>query len=139
MQNSVLGSLLADFKYRTSRKLEQLDIELEWQVDMEADHLAIKPQTGLHLLRILQEAFTNILKHSGADKIHLSAEPVGDHFRIVIEDNGQFQPQAEAVEAGHGLRNMRSRAAKLGGSLDVEAIGSGGCRIILSFPCTASP
>jgi signal transduction histidine kinase len=139
MQNSVLGSLLADFKYRTSRKLEQLDIELEWRVDMDADQLAIKPQTGLHLLRILQEAFTNILKHSGADQIWLTAEPAEDSFRIVIEDNGQFEPQPEALNTGHGIRNMRSRAAKLGGSMDIEKAGSGGCRIILSFPCTASP
>jgi signal transduction histidine kinase len=62
-----------------------------------------------------------------------------DIFRIVIEDNGHFQPPAGALEAGHGIRNMRSRAAKLGGNLDIETIGSGGCRIILSFPCTASP
>lgn len=136
MQNNVLASLLADFKYRTSRKLEQLDIELDWQVAAEADDLPIKPQTGLHLLRILQEAFTNILKHSGADEIRFDARQHEKDFRVVIEDNGHFRPDTEAMNRGHGIRNMKSRAEKLGGSLDIEAIGSGGCRLILTFPLT---
>lgn len=136
MQNNVMASLLADFKYRTSRKLEQLDIELDWQVADEADELTIKPQTGLHLLRILQEAFTNILKHSGASEIHFDASQLADDFQVIIEDNGQFAPDNEAIKRGHGIRNMQSRAAKLGGNLDIEAIGSGGCRLILTFPLT---
>lgn len=134
MQNSVMASLLADFKYRTSRKLEQLDIDLDWQVSSEADNLAIKPQTGLHLLRILQEAFTNILKHSGASEIRFDARQQGEQFQISIEDNGHFTPHSEALQRGHGISNMKSRAAKLGGSLDIEAMASGGCRILLNFP-----
>lgn len=134
MQNSVMASLLADFKYRTSRKLEQLDIDLDWQVGNEADNLSIKPQTGLHLLRILQEAFTNILKHSGARSIRFQASQKGDAFLITIEDDGHFDPQAEAIQHGHGISNMKSRAAKLGGNLDIEQIASGGCRIVLNFP-----
>jgi signal transduction histidine kinase len=136
MQNNVLASLLADFKYRTSRRLEQLDIELDWLVAPEADALSIKPQTGLHLLRILQEAFTNILKHSGADEIRFRAGQQQDDFRIEIEDNGEFQPDTEAMSRGHGIRNMKSRAEKLGGSLDIEKISRGGCRLILTFPAT---
>ena len=136
MQNNVMASLLADFKYRTSRKLEQLDIELDWQVGPEADDLTIKPQTGLHLLRILQEAFTNILKHSGASEIRFDASQSDDDFRVVIEDNGQFVRDNEAMNRGHGIRNMHSRASKLGGSLDIETIGNGGCRLILTFPIT---
>jgi signal transduction histidine kinase len=134
MQNNVMGSLLADFKYRTSRKLEQLDIDLDWQVAGEADELAIKPQTGLHLLRILQEAFTNILKHSGANQIRFEASVEQSLFCIEIEDNGQFTPLDETDHTGHGIRNMKSRAAKLDGSLLIERMNAGGCRIVLNFP-----
>lgn len=136
MQNNVLASLLADFKYRTSRRLEQLDIELDWLVAPEADELSIKPQTGLHLLRILQEAFTNILKHASAGEIRFRARQQDDDFYIEIEDNGRFQPDTEAMNRGHGIRNMKSRAEKLGGSLNIENKGSGGCRLILTFPVT---
>ena len=134
MQNSVLSSLLADFKYRTSRKLEQLDVELNWQVADKADELAIKPQASLHLLRILQEAFTNILKHSGASQIHFEASEQDGVVNITIEDNGRFSPPQHDLHRGHGISNMKSRAGKLGGSLDIEQAASGGCRLILSFP-----
>lgn len=133
MQNSVLSSLLADFKYRTSRKLEQLDITLDWHVADEAENLNIKPQTGLHLLRILQEAFTNILKHAQADAIMFSASPSEQGFQIVIQDNGQFS-LANLNQQGHGITNMKTRAQKLGGSLIIEQSASGGCRIILDIP-----
>lgn len=133
MQNSVLSSLLADFKYRTSRKLEQLDIELDWYVDDEAENFNIKPQTGLHLLRILQEAFTNILKHAKADSIEFRAKQLKADFQILIQDNGQFSPDS-LNEQGHGISNMKTRAQKLGGNLDIEQPASGGCRIILTIP-----
>ncbi len=133
MQNSVLSSLLADFKYRTSRKLEQLDIELDWHVDDKAEQLNIKPQTGLHLLRILQEAFTNILKHAKASSIEFSAKQSPQGFQILIQDNGQFTPDSLNAP-GHGINNMKTRAKQLGGSLNIEQPASGGCRIILSIP-----
>ncbi|GAB4303779.1 MAG: hypothetical protein Kow0083_14760 [Methylophaga sp.] len=133
-QNNVMASLLADFKYRTSRKLEQLNMELDWEIGAEADDLTVKPQTGLHLLRILQEAFTNILKHARASHIRFRAYQVGTDFQITIEDNGHFQPDTEALRRGHGISNMKSRAAKLGGSLDIEKINTRGCRLILTFP-----
>jgi len=133
MQNSVLSSLLADFKYRTSRKLEQLDIELNWHVDDAAEHCNIKPQTGLHLLRILQEAFTNILKHAKANSIDFTAKQSKHGFQILIQDDGLFTPDS-LNEQGHGISNMKTRAKKLGGCLDIEQPASGGCRIILNIP-----
>lgn len=139
MQNSVMGSLLADFKYRTSRKLEQLDIDLDWQVASEAETLPIKPQTGLHLLRILQEAFTNILKHSGAANIHFSAAQTGENFQIIIEDDGYFAPQPDELNQGHGISNMKSRAARLGGQLHIGQKTPGGCQLILTFPLNSTP
>jgi signal transduction histidine kinase len=134
LQNSVMGSLLADFKYRTSKKLEQLDIELNWQVDAQADELGIKPQTGLHLLRILQEAFTNILKHAGASQIDFNAYREGQDFIISIEDDGTFNPQSEAIDRGYGINSMKSRAGKIGGRLELEKNTSGGCRVTLVLP-----
>lgn len=133
MQNSVLSSLLADFKYRTSRKLEQLDITLDWHVADQAENLNIKPQTGLHLLRILQEAFTNILKHANADSIVFSATPSEQGFQIMIQDNGQFTLD-NLNHQGHGITNMKTRAQKLGGNLVIEQSAAGGCRIILDIP-----
>jgi nitrate/nitrite-specific signal transduction histidine kinase len=133
MQNSVLSSLLADFKYRTSRKLEQLDIELDWHVDDGAENINIPPQTGLHLLRILQEAFTNILKHSQANHIQFTANIIDSDFKIIIQDNGEFDLK-QLHEHGHGITNMKTRAQKLGGDLEIEQPASGGCRIILVFP-----
>jgi signal transduction histidine kinase len=139
MQSSNLSNLLADFKYRISRRLEQLDIELEWSICMEADEMDISPQVGLHLLRILQESFTNTLKHAKATTIKLEVVAFNEGYKIIIEDDGEFNPPSEPEHAGHGLKNMYTRATKLGASLIIEKSAKGGCLLTLIVPKHTAP
>ncbi len=134
---NTLSILLADYKFSLSRKIENLDIELDWTMEDFAESVVLTPQQGLHLLRILQEAFTNILKHSGATNISFHTYEQNEHAVIVIEDNGSFLLR-EPEQMGHGLMNMKSRAQELGAELDISQSKRGGCRVIIVIPLPAT-
>jgi signal transduction histidine kinase len=89
----------------------------------------------LSILRIVQEAFANCLKHSAATRITvttgLSGEPGRDEkAHIAIIDNGRG---VEGTRVGRGLENMRRRAGTLGGTLKVSS-SAGGTEVLLIFP-----
>ncbi len=130
---NTLSALLADYKYSISRKVENLDIEIDWAMDDFTEDVQIKPSQGLHLLRVLQEAFTNILKHSGATLISFHIFQKNECAIIVIEDNGQFL-FCEADKAGHGIMNMKSRTQELGAELEITRSDAGGCCIMITIP-----
>lgn len=127
-----LMALLADFKYRQTRRLEAMNIELIWSVDDIADEVDLQPQQSLHLLRILQEAFTNILKHAHATQIKFSTFEHDHQMVISIIDNGQFTLTEE--EQGHGIPNMKWRAGQMSGSIEIGQSDGGGCSVVISIP-----
>ncbi len=86
---------------------------------------------GGELLRVVQEALTNVRRHSEADRVTVSLSATGDQLRIEVSDNGRgFDP--ENVEFGVGLRSMRERAGVLDGELRVESEPGNGTRVRLS-------
>ncbi len=137
IQSNTLPALLADFKYRINRKLDKMGINLTWELKDIPDNVVIEPQQSLHILRILQEAFTNILKHANASKIHISAHNIGGKIHIEIKDNGRNTSQNDA-KAGHGISNMKWRANELSGELEVKQEASNGYKVTLIIPMEIS-
>jgi signal transduction histidine kinase len=131
--NNSLDALLADLKYRTSKKLEQMNIKLVWRIDDVAESIVMTPQSSLHLLRILQETFTNILKHANATQIEFTLSDKTDFISIEIIDDGNFKPEPTATDNGLGLSNMKKRATFLGADLKVEQADNGGCRVSIKL------
>lgn len=130
---NTLSALLADFKYLISNKLEKMDIDLDWDVLALPDDVTIDPQQGLHILRILQEAFTNIMKHSNASTITFNATcDKTDLVTLIIQDNGQSSKQNQ--HTGHGLENIKWRAEQLSAQLTIDADPNQGFNITLSLP-----
>jgi two-component system nitrate/nitrite sensor histidine kinase NarX len=94
------------------------------------------PQVGARaqaeLLRIVQEALTNVRKHADATvvRVHVATD---DDLRISVSDNGRgFRP--EAVAGGFGLESMRQRAAIIGAGLEVASEPQNGTRVEISVP-----
>ncbi len=123
---------LADFRARLGRQLRRLDIELEWSIARLPEVSGVTPAHVLNVLRIVQEAVTNAIRHGQAARIAIVGEPEGaDGARIVVTNDGApFASQP----GGRGLDNMRRRAAQLGGAVAIEAWESGGARLVLSLP-----
>jgi two-component system nitrate/nitrite sensor histidine kinase NarX len=93
----------------------------------------------VQLLRILQEAFTNIRKHAHAGRAQVVFAVENDCLNINVQDDGWgFDPAtvAEDSDAHVGLRVMRERAAEIGGSIQVHSETGKGTRVVISMPIT---
>lgn len=79
------------------------------------------------VLRVLQEALSNALRHARAETIRVTLEQDGPTLRLVVEDDGVgLEGASHATGGGIGLRSMRERAARLHGELDVRQRPGGG-------------
>lgn len=97
----------------------------------------LPPSLEVQVLHIVQEALTNVRKHSDAQNVRvlLRCEDNGDHH-VLVEDDGQgieekvvSDPPGEHI----GLSIMRERAARLGGTLNIESDPGEGTRVELEF------
>jgi signal transduction histidine kinase len=80
----------------------------------------------------VQEALTNVARHSGAESASVIANRRGDRLRVVVEDDGcGFDPSAPSERLG--LPGVRERVALLGGSLHIESDAAGGTTVIVEL------
>jgi signal transduction histidine kinase len=116
--------VLGNFRYRIEQRLKGRGIELDWQVNELPRFSNLTAQSVLHVLRILQEAFANVLKHAQASavKVTTGVDASGGNAYIRLHDNGIG---FVGDRAGYGLRNMRQRARMLGGDLDIQSSSVG--------------
>ena len=77
-------------------------------------------QAAVNLYRIAQEATANAVRHSGAAHIHISVEGNSEGFLLTVEDDGCGIGDWAKESAGLGIKSMVSRAAMLGGELEIS-------------------
>jgi signal transduction histidine kinase len=98
---------------------------------------AFEPLVEVELLRILQEALTNVRKHAGVGCVKITFAVEDGRARVTIRDDGQgFDPQAPSAKSGErvGLRVMRERAEEVGGSLRVHSEPGEGTEVVVEVP-----
>jgi signal transduction histidine kinase len=88
------------------------------------------------LLRIMQEALNNILKHAHAKHVDIQLFKHDKQLVITIEDDGRGFDETNH-QAGIGLANMRARAESLDGTMEVSSKPGQGTSILLTIPHTA--
>ena len=89
----------------------------------------------LILYRVVQEALSNVVRHSGATMVNVAVHAEGSEVVAAVEDDGDgFDPTRVGGGAGLGLLGMRERAASIGGSMRVESAPGSGTRVWLSIP-----
>lgn len=86
-----------------------------------------------NIRRVLNEALSNIIKHSQADRVYLEINPLDDKLSIKLTDNGQCR-QGDGFSGGYGMQTMKKRIEQLGGKIRIEACQPHGCQIQLSIP-----
>ncbi|MEU8749305.1 sensor histidine kinase [Streptomyces chartreusis] len=106
-------------------------------VDVEGEPPRLAPGTDLAAFRIVQEALTNVVRHSGSRhaRVHLDHGD-GATLRLRIDDDGPATG-ADAGGSGNGLAGMRERAAALGGTIEAGVRGDGGFRVLAVLPLKA--
>jgi len=132
-ENADLAAQLAPLRHRLGRLMELADIDSHWQVEG-LDGIELGTARSLDLLRLMQEALTNVFKHSGARRVVVRLECIDDLLRLRIDDDGQgMGTQASKDAGGAGLASMRVRAGRLGGRLRIHSDASG-TGLQLEFP-----
>ncbi|HZA26134.1 MAG TPA: sensor histidine kinase [Actinomycetota bacterium] len=88
--------------------------------------------------RIIQEALTNVLKHSTATRVEVTLAYLDDALEVTINDNG-VPTRAASRGLGHGLIGMRERVSVFGGSISTGASPTGGWEVRAVLPSDSSP
>lgn len=96
-----------------------LDFEPAVRLDGPIDE-RVGDAVGVHLVAVLREALSNVVRHARATRVGLEVEVEGDRLRATVTDNGIGAGPGERP-GGKGLASLRHRAAALEGTLDVRA------------------
>ncbi|HST29159.1 MAG TPA: ATP-binding protein [Rudaea sp.] len=115
-----LKELLGPLRHRMSQLFETHDIAIRWRVENLEDVLLTSTQS-MDLLRILQEALTNVVKHSGATRVEVDLVNDASGLRLIVSDNGRGLPDQDNAIPGTGMRSMRARAQRLDAELRVHS------------------
>ncbi|MEX3105671.1 sensor histidine kinase [Streptomyces sp. ST1015] len=98
----------------------------------------LSPGTDLAAFRIVQEALTNVVRHSGSRHARVRLDRAGGALRLLVDDDGPATG-ADAGGSGNGLAGMRERAAALGGTIEAGAREDGGFRVVALLPVRGTP
>ncbi|WP_436300423.1 ATP-binding protein [Variovorax paradoxus] len=131
------GELLVPLRHRTSQLLDANGIDCRWQVS-NIETLELPPSQSLDLLRFLQEALTNVLKHSASRRVDVAVTRTGAELQLSVRDDGRgFAVDGADKGAGAGLRSLRTRARRLGAELQLQS-RPGQTQLALRMPLAAA-
>lgn len=102
-------------------------------VELEGSAPDLPPGADLAAFRIVQEALTNVVRHSGSRHARVRLEHDGGALRLRIDDDGPTTG-TDAGGSGNGLAGMRERAAALGGTIEAGPRPDGGFRVLAVLP-----
>lgn len=126
------------FKQSLSRIISSYkDIDFDIDIDAEIKNLSIAKENAI--LRIVQEAVSNAIKHGKATKVSISLKSSGSNLELTVSDNGQgFEPAKieEYMESKEhfGLSSIVSRASSLGGKAKISTEPGKGTTIFVQIP-----
>ena len=114
----------------TFREQTGMHVELEARLSEER----LPPEVETALYRIVQEALTNVVKHSGATRVSVLLTERDHAVAAMVEDDGVGFELEGAREDGLGLVGMRERIGLVGGRLQVESSAGAGTTVVAEVP-----
>jgi signal transduction histidine kinase len=112
--NRSVANLIAEMRQEAATRLEAAGIALDWQVGEIDDAGLLAYSRYRHVLSIVREGVTNILRHAGARRVHVQTHIEGGMLDLVIADDGR---RGAPLVPGNGLTNCKRRAELVGGTL----------------------
>jgi len=116
--------------------------KIETSLDSDLDHeLTLSPRCEVQVIRVIQEALTNVRKHSGAKSAIVRVTESDSTTTFVVEDDGHgFDSGGSLFDRdGFGLCTMRERMGLLNGSLTIDSAPGRGTRVIADVPERSHP
>lgn len=105
--------------------IEPMPLNVHAEIDPGLTEHPISPAVQTAIYRIVQEALTNVLRHSAAESATVKITNDSDTVAVVISDEGPALDDAETSQQGAGITGMAERAAALGGWLTARAEATG--------------
>jgi signal transduction histidine kinase len=131
-----LADALADWRAETVLRLGQANIEADWRGPTEEIEQLLPARGFVQTTRILREAVSNIIKHSGASHCKVRCAITERQFGLTVQDNGKGIPMEldGKLDRGHGMSSMKHRAKQMQGQCLVESGPGYGTVIRLTLP-----
>jgi two-component system NarL family sensor kinase len=140
-QNLTVDRLKETIEHYADGFAARTSLRVTTRIVSDVDRLPYEKQRSL--LRVIQEALTNVFRHAKATEVRIVIEATDSNFRLTISDNGcglradQAKQGAKAISIGVGIPAMRARLEQIGGSLDIHsnpATRSSGTILCAVFP-----
>jgi signal transduction histidine kinase len=130
-----LADALGDWRAEVVSRLGQAGIDGEWEAPEDLPQ-TLSARAYVQTTRILREATSNVIKHSGATNCSITAGIADGDFQLVVQDNGDgISSEVDGrLDRGHGLASMKNRAKQLQGQCLVESGAGYGTVIRLTVP-----
>lgn len=116
--------------------IETIEKTQTFNIDLDVSYFSernVSENKKLMLFRIIQEQLNNIIKHAGADKVHIVLNNEEGSIKLRITDNGRgFDTLQRKI--GLGLTNIRNRTELFGGIMSLQTAVGKGCKLIVDIP-----
>jgi len=131
--------LVAAVEEYAARFAEASKIAVAVEASAAARRLDLAPEVEAQVFRVIQEALTNVRKHSGAGRATVAFSIVDGRLEVAIADDGHglASPTSAADRPRYGLRAMQERAESIGATVDWSSPRDGGWRVLLTVPARA--
>lgn len=131
-----VADALADWRAETVSRLGQAGVEVDWRSPTEDVTQQLSARAFVQTTRILREAVSNVIKHSGASQCKVRCTLGQQDFVLVVQDNGRGIPMEldGKLDRGHGMASMKHRAKQMQGQCLVESGPGYGTVIRLTLP-----
>lgn len=133
-RKDTLQSLLQYLVRASVDFLRHAGIHCRIEIPAEVPARELSPEFRHHVLLIVKEALNNVAKYARASEVELGASLGSKSLSVTVADNGESFDSAEVAGEGNGLRNMRERAAALGGECHIESRRGSGTKITVTTP-----
>ena len=121
------------------REYQSLFSDTEVEIKMDVQENEVPEDLKILIYRVFQEAFNNIIKHSGADTVQVVLKKDSQHIILTIQDNGKGFDLSKVtsrneISLGKGLNSMKERTELFDGSLNISSAPGKGTLIEAKWP-----
>ena len=112
---------------------------LQVQMEISGDLSGLPISIDLTAFRIVQEALTNVMRHSGqaTSSVHVTCK--ANELTLQIDNAAGKESTRDAIRPGQGVLGMKERATALGGVVEAGPLPDGGFRVFARLPLNGSP
>lgn len=125
---------LADWRAETVTRLSEAGMRAEWHAEEPLPGLILPARTHVQVTRILREAVSNAIRHSGGTRCAVRIRFQGDQLHLEVQDDGRGLAPGLDARRGHGLPNIERRVRNLGGTHRFVSPPGAGTLLVLRVP-----